>query len=162
MKPVTIVREYQAVDADVLRQLFYDTIHTINLRDYSPDQVDAWAPRDFDRQRWADSLLAKMTFVAEREAAVVGFGELEPSGHIDRFYCHADCQGQGVGSLLLNQLESKARTLGLPRVYTEASITAQPFFERRGFITVREQEVECRGVRMTNYVMTKELSAVNA
>ena len=159
MKPVTIIREYQPTDAETLRELFYNTIHIVNLRDYTPAQVDAWAPREFDRQRWADSLLAKMTFVAVREETLVGFGELESTGHIDRFYCHAECQGQGVGSMLLGQLESKAHMLALPQLFTEASITARPFFERRGFITVREQEVECRGVSMTNFVMTKQLGA---
>lgn len=159
MMPKTVVREYQPTDADTLWQLFYDTIHTVNIRDYSPEQVDAWAPCEIDRQRWASSLRAKMTFVAERDESVVGFGELEPSGHIDRFYCRADCQGQGVGSLLLDQLETKARSLGLQRLFTEASITAQPFFERRGYVLVREQQVECRGVRMTNFVMTKTIGS---
>ena len=38
---------------------------------------------------------------------------------------------------------------------THASITARPFFERRGWRVVKEQRVERRGVALTNFVMEK-------
>jgi putative acetyltransferase len=49
------------------------------------------------------------------------------------------------------------RRWGLKRVFTEASITARPFFERRGFRVVREQIVMVRGVGMKNFVKEKDL-----
>ena len=65
--------------------LFYDTVHQINIRDYSKEQVDAWAPKDMDYQRWKDALFRKITYVADDNGKIVGFGELEDDGHIDRF-----------------------------------------------------------------------------
>ncbi|MGV1783069.1 hypothetical protein ACQZ61_24045 [Agrobacterium vitis] len=41
-------------------------------------------------------------------------------------------------------MEQKAREFGLDWVRTEASITAPPFFERRGFRVLRSQTVEKR------------------
>lgn len=157
MMPPILIREYQSADAPALWQLFYDTIHKVNIRNYSLEQVNAWAPLDVDLDRWTKRFESRATFVAEDGTTILGFAELESSGHIDRFYCHAECQGQGVGTQLLNRIEGEASSRGITRLYTEASITALPFFERRGFIVIREQEVECRGVLLTNFVMTKTL-----
>ena len=45
-------------------------------------------------------------------------------------------------------------TLPAARI-THASITARPFFERRGWHVVKEQQVERRGVLLTNFVMER-------
>ena len=42
---------------------------------------------------------------------------------------------------------------GVSRYFSEVSITARPFYEHLGFTVVNEQEVEMRGVKLTNYVM---------
>lgn len=52
---------------------------------------------------------------------------------------------------------SRRRGGGLGRIFTEASITARPFFERQGFRVVREQTVSRQGVSMINFVMEKDL-----
>lgn len=36
-----------------------------------------------------------------------------------------------------------------------SSITAKPFFEKRGYIVIKEQTVERFGVELRNYVMEK-------
>ena len=38
---------------------------------------------------------------------------------------------------------------------THASITARPFFEKRGYQVLRAQQVERRGILLTNYIMEK-------
>jgi N-acetylglutamate synthase-like GNAT family acetyltransferase len=63
----------------------------------------------------------------------------------------------GVGSQLLNTIETKAKELGIKRLFTEASITAKGFFERRGFQVIKQQEVELRGMKFINYCMDKEI-----
>ena len=152
------IRSYQPSDTAEIARLFHDTIHQINIRDYTPEQVEAWAPAEVDEARWAQTLGSRLTFVAVEGGRIVGFGELEADGHINRFYTHALHQGQGVGTALLGAIEDKARQLGLSRLFTEASITARPSFARRGFTVLREQEVVCRGVRFVNYRMEKTLA----
>ena len=39
-----IIREYRKEDLGEVMQLFYDTVHTVNRRDYTEEQVNAWAP----------------------------------------------------------------------------------------------------------------------
>lgn len=45
------------------------------------------------------------------------------------------------------------------RDYTFASITARPFFERRGYVVLRENVVARAGVRLTNFLMEKDLGS---
>ena len=151
------IRTYEIGDTEKIVKLFYDTVHEVNIRDYTTAQVDAWAPADTDIQIWMQSLSSKFTFVAEEGDTIAGFGELEANGHIDRFYCHKDFQKQGIGKLILTQIESKAQELGLKKIFTESSITARSFFEAQGFMVIREQEVERRGQKFINFAMEKNI-----
>ncbi len=149
------VRTYSIGDTEEIIELFYDTVHEVNLRDYTRAQVDAWAPVDIDIEVWIRGLSSKFTYVAEEGNKIVGFGELEKNGHIDRFYCHKDFQRQGIGTQILEQIELKARSLRIKNLCTEASITAKPFFARKGFVVVRQQKVERRGQKFINFLMEK-------
>ena len=148
------LRIYEIADTEEIMKLFYDTVHEVNIHDYTQEQVAAWAPANMDIEVWIKSLGSKFTYVAEQEK-IIGFGELEANGHIDRFYCHKDFQRKGVGKKILEQIELKANSLGLKKLFTEASITAKPFFESQNFIVVKQQEVERRGQKLINFVMEK-------
>jgi len=151
------IRPYQVEDAAALQRLFHDTVMTVNRQDYTQAQVEAWAAGALDQQ-WIDCLSQGFTAIALIDDQIVGFAELKASGYIDRFFCHRDFQGQGVGTQLLNCLEAEAKQQKITQLLTEASITAKPFFQQRGFAVVRSQQVERRGQIFTNFVMTKSLS----
>lgn len=152
-----LVRIATPADAGQIAQLFFDTVHHVNSRDYAPHQVDAWAPTVRPAADWADRQATHRTWVAVAGEAILGFGELEASGHIDCFYCHKDHQGVGVGTALLAAIVAEAVRLGVPKLFAEVSITARPFFERRGFCVVRELQTEIRGVALVNCLMERSL-----
>ena len=152
-----IIREYKLSDTQAIMKLFYDTVHEINIQDYTQQQVNAWAPENIDYEVWHKRLQAKLPYIAEDNGEIIAFGELEPDGHIHCFYCHSKYQRMGIGSKLLSHIENIAKSQGIKRLYTEASITAKPFFQNKGFCIVREQQVERRGVMFKNYVMEKYL-----
>lgn len=152
-----MIRLFRPEDTDQIALLFHQTVHEINCRDYSRNQCLAWSPEDIYFRDWAKICASRYTFVAEIKNAIAGFGELEANGHIDCFYCHKDYQRCGVGSQIYRAMEEKARELGLQRLYTEASITAKPFFQHLGFIVITEQQVTHRGEGFTNYAMEKFL-----
>jgi putative acetyltransferase len=150
------IRPAALADAPQIVQIFFQTIHTVNTRDYTIDQVKAWAPSVPDPDAWAARKFpTRMTIVADDDGTIAGFGELEPNGHVDCFYCHHEYQRRGVGSAILARLEEHARTLGLTRLFAEVSITARPFFEARGFSVVQQQTIVRRGVTLTNFVMER-------
>ena len=151
------IRSYEAGDAPVLARLFYETVHAVNRADYSPEQLQAWAPEVPDPEAWHTRMSSRCTLVVEEDGAAVGFAELERDGHLDMLYLRKDTVGRGVGSRLYLAVEQVARERGLGRIFTGASITARPFFERQGFHVVDEQVVTRRGARLTNFAMEKSL-----
>ena len=148
-----LLRAYRPGDCREMAALFYDTVHAVNARDYTPEQLDAWAGGPVDLDAWDRSFRAHTTLVAVAGGRIVGFGDIAGDGYLDRLYVHKDWQGRGVATALCGRLEA-----AVPGpVTTHASITARPFFEQRGYRVVRPQQVERRGVLLTNYVMVLPL-----
>lgn len=156
------LRPYRPADKRTLQQLFFDTVHTVNARDYAPEQLDAWAPIEPNREAWA-RLDVQFCFIVEYQKTIVGFASLSQEGLIDFLFVHKDFQGRGIASTLLKQLERIARKKGLAQLSTEASITALGFFEKIGFKPLAENKKIIRGVEFRNFKMEKPLphSATN-
>ncbi len=151
-----ILRKYRSSDCEKMAQLFYETVHSVNAADYTEEQLDAWADGSVDMEAWDRSFREHHTVVAvesrEDTERIIGFGDMDRSGYLDRLYVHKDHQRQGIASLICDELE---RTAEAERFTTHASITAKPFFLKRGYRVVKEQKVERAGVFLTNYVMEK-------
>ncbi|WNG45350.1 GNAT family N-acetyltransferase [Archangium minus] len=147
-----VVRDYRPEDVDALMDLFRTAVLQVARRDYTEAQVRAWAGR-MDREHWLKRLAAKPTFIAEVSGQIAGFSDLEPDGHIDMLFVHADHQGRGVAAALFDHILARAKAAGLGRLYTEASLTARPFFERRGFTLIAAQDVPVAGEVLRNFRM---------
>ena len=148
-----LLRAYRPGDCREMAALFYDTVHAVNARDYTPEQLDAWVSGPVDLDAWDRSFRAHTTLVAVADGRIVGFGDIAGDGYLDRLYVHKDWQRRGVATALCNRLEA-----AVPGPLTaHASISARPFLERRGYRVVRPQQVERRGVLLTNYVMVLPL-----
>ena len=134
------VRGYQMSDCKEITELFYNTVHTINAKDYTKEQLDVWATGQADLEKWNQSLQEHYSIVAIDNKIIVGFGDIDKDGYLDRLFVHSNYQGKGVDG----------------KITTYASITAKPFFEKRGYKVVKERQVERQGIFLTNYVMIKE------
>ena len=147
-----LLRNYVKTDCAQLARLFYDTVHTVNAKDYSREQLDAWATGEVNLEAWNKSLQAHNTVVAEMDGQIVGFGDMDETGYLDRLYVHKDYQRRGVATAICDALEQNTKAAEFT---THASITARPFFEKRGYTVVKVQQVERRGILLTNFVMKK-------
>lgn len=152
-----IIREFVKSDLEQILQLFYNTVHTINIKDYSKSQLDAWALGNPDKEKWLNSLEKNITYVSELNGEIIGFGDLNDKRYIDRLFTHKDCQHIGVASKILSALEQEAKKLGYSEVYTEASITAKSFFLNRGYKILKPQNKHLNGQVFINYVMRKKI-----
>lgn len=148
------IRRYKSADCAVLAKLFYDTVHSVNARDYTEEQLNAWADGRVDLRQWDSSLSRHFSLVAEENGIIIGFGDIDESGYLDRLYVHKDYQRRGVASVLCDRLE---RAFSVEKISTHASITARSFFLSRGYEVIKEQQVRRAGVLLTNYVMEKSL-----
>ena len=148
------IRQYEPADCENLAKLFYETVHTINAKDYSQEQLNVWATDNIDLDVWNESLSEHYTVVGVENNIIVGFGDIDKSGYLDRLYVHKGYQRQGIATAICNKLEQAVK---VNKIITHASITAKPFFEQRGFKVVKEQQVERNGIALTNYVMEKQV-----
>lgn len=155
---VILIRDYERGDCSAITVLFYETVHSVNSKDYSGEQIRAWATEVPDAGAWHSRMVRRCTLVAEEDGHVIAFAELERDGHLDMLYCRKDAIGRGVGWHLYQAVEKRATVLGLKRIFAEASITARPFFERQGFILRRQRTVTRGGVEMTNFAMEKQIT----
>ncbi|MGL4736269.1 MAG: GNAT family N-acetyltransferase [Cellulosilyticaceae bacterium] len=148
-----IIRAYHPSDCKVLAELFYNTVHTVNARDYTKEQLDVWATGQVDLEKWNQSFQAHDSIVAVDEGIIIGFGDIDHTGYLDRLYVHKDYQNKGVATAICEKLEQTTQGV----IMTHASITARPFFEKRGYKVIKEQQVVRQGVVLTNFVMEKKL-----
>ena len=96
------IRSYRWYDLHKVMTLFYDTVHHVCVEDYSPEQLEVWAPDELDRKSWERSLRSNICFVAEYKKQIIGFGDLKSgAGEINRLYTHKDFQGRGVARSIL-------------------------------------------------------------
>ncbi len=146
------LRKYRQSDCKKLTELFYHTVHTVNAKDYTKEQLNVWASGQVDLAKWDQSLREHFSIVAAENEIIVGFGDIDKAGYLDRLYVHADYQSKGIATAICNQLEQAVSG----NIMTHASITAKPFFEKRGYKVVKEQNVERQGVFLKNFVMEKE------
>lgn len=147
-----LIRGYRPSDCKVLAELFYNTVHTVNAKDYAKELLDAWAPGAVDLEKWNRSFEEHDSLVAVNGEMIIGFGDIDKTGYLDRLFVHSDYQRKGVATAICDQLEQTVQG----RLVTHASITARPFFEKRGYKVVKEQQVERQGIFLTNFVMEKE------
>jgi putative acetyltransferase len=152
------VRRYRPEETEVLMRLFYDTVHSVNSRDYTPEQIAAWAPEAaLDLPTWQRRFAAKQPMVAVEGESLLGFVELDANGQIDCFYVHHEHQRAGVGTALMDAVVAEGRRRRLEHLLADVSITGRAFFTHHGFKVLREQLVELRGQKLRNYVMFKLL-----
>lgn len=149
-----IIRQYAPTDCEDLVRLFYNTVHTINAKDYTKEQLNVWATDKTDLEAWNKSLSEHYTVVAVENNIIVGFGDIDKLGYLDKLFVHKDYQRRGIATAICNELESIVEE---DKIITHASITAKPFFEQRGFSVITEQQVIKNEIALTNYVMEKQV-----
>lgn len=149
------LRAYRPDDCLTLAELFHRTVHTVNAKDYTAQQLAVWATFQMDLEAWNQSFLEHTTVIAEANGTVLGFGDMDNTGYLDRLYVHRDFQNKGVATAILAALEQKALLAEICHFVTYASITAKPFFESRGYFVIEENIVIRSGIPLINYRMEK-------
>lgn len=146
-----VIDAYREGFEDDLWQVFYTAIRQGCVDHYSPAQLDAWAPYDFDRQVFSDAIRDLTPYIASIDQKIVGYADLQSDGYIDHFYVHGEHQKKGVGSALMVRIMKDGKNF--PRIYANVSNTAKPFFEKHGFCITRRQLIEIRGQHLQNNAM---------
>jgi putative acetyltransferase len=152
-----MIRSYRESDVEAIAELFTASVHELACRHYDATQLAAWAPRPPDLNGWVARLAGLKTLVAEVDMKLAGFISYEQSGHIDLLYVSPLHSCHGIASALYRRAEAALCSDGVSELFTEASKTARPFFERQGFHVIEEQTIKRRGVSFVRFGMRKSI-----
>lgn len=152
------IRTAELSDATEIMDLFQNTVLTINRRDYSMNEVEDWASCGNNRLQIEEMIRTHYFIVAtNRQSQIVGFSSITPQGYLHSMFVHKDFQNKGVATILLNDIEHHAAQNSIRRITSEVSLTARPFFERRGYAVKEEQKRKANKLYLTNFWMEKKL-----
>ena len=144
-------------DLKEMQELYIETIKHVCKNDYNSAQIDVWISGVKNTERWVVVINTQFVLLAIIEDQIVGFGTLKDGNYIDFFYIHKDFQRQGIADRLLTELQLEAKKQHSKVITSDVSITARPFFEKKGFIVKAEQRNIRFGIELINYKMEKKL-----
>ena len=154
-----IIKYYNIYEKDI-PLLFTNTIHKTCIKDYTKEQLNAWANPNIDYEAWEKRLNETKQYLAVIDDTLVGFAEYKDD-YIDCFYVHHEYQGQGIGKVLMNHVLDIALKNGIKKLRVDASITAKPFFMKLGFCEIKQNLVKRENQNLINYTLEKETSVHN-
>jgi putative acetyltransferase len=151
------IRRYRAGEEASLFDIYFTAIHLVASRDYTAEQIRAWAPANLDAALWKNKMREINPFVAELKCEIVGYADLQANGYIDHFFVSGKHPRAGIGSILMNRILAEAASLNLSSLTSHVSRTAQPFFAKFGFVVVEHLYPEVRGVVVPNALMRRNV-----
>lgn len=156
-EPAYSLRFLSEKDIPEMMVLFRTTVLHVNSRDYTSEEVEDWASCGSERR--FRQLLPKHCFVGalDKLGHLVGFSSMNRDGYLHSLFVHEAWQGKGVATFLLSEVERIAREYEVDEISSEVSLTAQPFFEKRGYEVVKEQKEKANKLWLTNFVMRKKI-----
>jgi putative acetyltransferase len=157
MSAAIIIRRYRPGEEASLFEVYYSAVHLIACRDYTAEQIEAWAPRSLDATLWKEKMRDINPFVADLDGELVGYADVQADGYIDHFFVSGKHPHRGIGSLLMQRIIAEASSLGISLLTSDVSRTAQPFYKKFGFEIEELRSPEIRGVVVPNALMSLQL-----
>jgi putative acetyltransferase len=157
LKPA--LRPFLPADGPLLAQIFRDAIEDLTGEDYDEAQQAAWIAVADDEDQFVQSLASSLTLVATIEGAPVGFISLKDNDLVDKLYVDPSVARQGIGTFLCDAIEKLATARKVALLVVDASDTARPLFEKRGFAARYRQTVALGSEWLGNTHMEKQLES---
>jgi putative acetyltransferase len=156
--PKPSLRPFLPADLPLLSEIRFAAIEELTVEEYDDALRRAWAAVGNDDAAFALSLEQGLTLVALIGGGPVGFISLQDGGLIDQLYVDPSVARTGVASALVEAIEKLAAARGVASLATDASDTAKPLFEKRGFVATRRNTIAIDGEYLGNTRMTKALA----
>ena len=149
-----LLRPATPADIPKIQYIFRESILQTCTPDYSAAQCHVWANAGNDAAKWGTKIRQQNFWLALHQNRVVGFMSWEAS-YLDLLYVHPAFQRRGIARQLLRHMMQWAASHAIPSLFTDASLTARPFFERHGFQVMATQQPILGGIALPNFRMKK-------
>lgn len=106
---------------------------------YDDAVIAAWTPESMP-ESYRDVIVANPFFVVDgpdNRPVATGFLDLS-SGSIEAIFTLPQYTGKGLGGQIIEAIKSEARERGFEQLTLSSTPNAQSFYEKHGFILVRE------------------------
>ena len=123
-------------EADQISAVILRALRETNAKDYT-GQIIERVERSFSPSAVLQLIGKRTVFVATVGNRVVGTASLDESV-VRTVFVAPDAQAQGIGKLLMAEVERIARERNIPSLTVPSSVTAEPFYARLGFKAVRD------------------------
>ncbi len=150
------IRWATEADFDQLGEVMFDAVRN-GRSAYSEAQRAAWAPEPRHGDEWAERLCGHSIVLQAVGPQIIGFMSLAPDGYIDLAFIRPAAQKSGLFRTLYHEIERKAINDNAERLWTYASLMAQPGFSAMGFAIVKNERVEISGHWFDRFEMEKRL-----
>lgn len=137
--PAPALRPFLPQDEPLLAQIFHASIAELTREDYDEAQQAAWIASADDELGFTRRLAGQLTLIATIASAPVGFISVKGQDQIDMLYVHPSVARNGIATLLCEAVERLSLSRGATHLTVDASDTARPFFEKRGFFALHRQ-----------------------
>jgi GNAT superfamily N-acetyltransferase len=137
--PRVSLRLAVAADAAAMVEVHHAAVQAVDRRHYGDEVLAAWSPPPDSRRRdWLADLVGQAstlcTVAVAGDGAIAGFCiALPEQALLKALYVHPDCNGQGIGHALLQEMEERCRALGIEVLELNASHNAEAFYRRCGY-----------------------------
>ena len=132
------VRRIEESDAKAVSDLIRTTVSISNKKDYPEDLMDQLISIEtpehvLERASWTHF------YVVSDGDQIIGCGAIGPywgkedESSLFTIFVHPDCQGKGIGRLIMETLESDEFFLRAKRIEIPVSITGVPFYLKMGY-----------------------------
>lgn len=130
------IRVAQPDDAPAVSEVILAALRETNARDYTASVIER-LEQSFSPDAVRTLIGKRKAFVAVAGSRIIGTAGLDGSV-VRTVFVAPDVQGQGVGRLLMAEIERASRAAGIETLTVPSSVTAEPFYAKLGFVAVRD------------------------
>jgi|GEM_PF-5324075 len=152
MSDTPTIRRAQEGDIPDMHELIHTTLDRVNAKHLEPDVIAGWKEL-YTEEKLKEKVANWFFVVAELDGTLCGTGACE-GNELHAVFVHAGCHRRGVGTAIMNELESHIAKDHDSVGIHGASAAGLPFYEALGY-DKDEQYVNSFG--MSVHAMHKQL-----
>ena len=150
------LRKMKKADLQSVYILVQNTLQVTYAAVYPPEAIEFFK-NYHNQENILKDAASGYTIVAESDGQILGTGTLLGT-NVRRVYIRPEHQRQGIGKLIVKELERKAQLLRLEKLDLSASLKSRSFWEAMGFVLAAEFAIPVANDKeLIYYEMTKTL-----